>query len=60
MVVAMTVMFSQDAFANVQQTMRDLRKLERQLRGNTITDKQRNELSFLLVMLTNQLAEHQR
>lgn len=56
----MTVMFTKDSFAQVQQTMRDLRKLDRQIRGNTITDKQRNELSFLLTMLTNQLAEHQR
>lgn len=54
------VVFTDNQFSLIQQTARDLRKLQKKQRGNTFTDAQRTELELLTRTLTNQLANCQR
>ena len=58
--VPMTVQFTDRQYEMILQTARDLRKLQKRQRGNTITDVQRKELELLSRTLTNQLANCQR
>lgn len=54
------VQFTDRQYEMILQTTRDLRKLQKRQRGNTITDVQRKELELLSRTLTNQLANCQR